>query len=81
MRLCQLDKQVEPGYSVFYMFSKILGIGLSLLVVYMIAVYPLVLNQNYIYERFSDLMRSSILNTHVPFMDSFDSISSNSVSE
>jgi hypothetical protein len=50
MRLCQLDKQVEPGYSVFYLFSKILGIGLSLLVVYMIAVYPLLQNQQYAYE-------------------------------
>lgn len=75
MQVCRLDIQVEPGYSAFYMFSKILGIGLALLVIYVIAVYPLVLNQNYIYERFSDLMRSSILKTHVPFADAFDSIS------
>jgi hypothetical protein len=68
MRLCRLDKQVEPGYSVFYLFSKILGIGLSLLVIYIIAVYPLLQNNDYIFGLFPDgLMRSSVLNTHVPF--------------
>ena len=81
MRLCQLGTQVEPGYSMFYMFSKILGIGLSLLVVYMVAIYPLLQNRQYIYGGFADLTRSNVLNTHVPSMDFLDSISSNSVSE
>lgn len=81
MRLCRLDKQVEPGYSVFYLFSKILGIGLSLLVIYTIAVYPLLQNQQYIYDSFGGLMRLNVLNTQVLSIDSFDSISSNSVSE
>ena len=82
MRLCRLDKQVEPGYSVFYLFSKILGIGIALLVVYVIAVYPLLQNNDSIVGLFSDwLMRSNVLNTQVLSMDVFDSISSNSVSE
>ena len=82
MRLCRLDKQVEPGYSVFYLFSKILGIGLSLLVVYVIAVYPLLQNNGYIFGLFSDgLIRSNVLNTHVLLMDVFDSVSSNLVSK
>lgn len=77
MRLCRLDKQVEPGYSVFYLFSKILGIGLALLVVYVIAVYPLLQNNDYIFG----LMRSNVLNTHVLSMDVFDSVSLKSVSK
>ena len=58
MRLCQLDKQVEPGYSVFYLFSKMLGIGLSLLVMYMIAVYPLLQNQDYAYVFISTMYKN-----------------------
>jgi hypothetical protein len=41
MRLCQLGTQVEPGYSVFYLVSKILGLFLVGLVVYMIVGYPI----------------------------------------
>jgi hypothetical protein len=63
MRLCQLDKQVEPGYSVFYLFSKMLGIGLALLVMYMIAVYPLLQNQEYAYvfisTMYTDVQKTS----------------------
>ena len=41
MRLCQLGTQVEPGYSVFYLVSKIFGLFLVGLVVYMIVGYPI----------------------------------------
>jgi len=41
MRLCQLGTQVEPGYSLFYLVSKIFGLFLVGLVVYMIVGYPI----------------------------------------
>jgi hypothetical protein len=41
MRLCRLDTQIEPGYSLFYLVSKIFGLFLVGLVVYMIVGYPI----------------------------------------
>ena len=60
MRGCKLDKQVEPGYSLFYLFSKILGICLVFIVVYAIVGYP--------------LLRSNVLNMHLPSIISVDSV-------
>ena len=59
MRVCQLGTQVEPGYSIFYWFSKILGLFLVGLVVYMIVGYPLLQNQQY---EFISRMYIEILN-------------------
>jgi hypothetical protein len=59
MQFCRLDRQAEPGYSIFYAFSKILGILLLALVIYMIAVYPLLRNSEYFYAIF----RTYVLNT------------------
>jgi len=42
MRLSRLDTQVEPGYSAFYVVSKLFGCLLVGVVVYVVAVYPLV---------------------------------------
>jgi len=72
MRMCQLGTQIEPGYSLFYLFSKILGIFLLGFVVYMIIGYPVLQNSDYIFET----IRSNFLNTHPPF--STDPVSLNS---
>ena len=48
MKLCKLDNQTEPGYSIFYIFSKFLGFFLLGIVVYIILVYPFIRNfENY----------------------------------
>ena len=63
MKLCSLDKQVEPGYSIFYIFSKILGFLLIGIVAYVIAVHPFLQIYYPIYDDF--IMRSNVLNTQV----------------
>ena len=50
MQLCQLDRHVEPGYSIFYAFSKILGLVLVGIVAYIIALYPLFHTLDYFWE-------------------------------
>jgi hypothetical protein len=65
MRFCQLDRRVEPGYSIFYAFSKSLGLLLSAFIIYIIAAYPLLKNTDFIY----DGIRSYVLHTH--FSDNF----------
>jgi hypothetical protein len=67
MKLCRLDTQVEPGYSVFYVFAKILGVSLIALILYVIAVYPLIQNQQYIY----DAIDLNILNTQDSVLELF----------
>lgn len=66
IQLCQLDRRVEPGYSIFYAFSKILGLLLVAVVAYIIALYPLFHNWEYLYENV--LLRGGDASSYTTFL-------------
>jgi len=55
MRFCKLDTQIEPGYSLFYGASKILGAILVGIVLYVIAAHPLIQFSNDAVTGFTNL--------------------------
>jgi hypothetical protein len=74
MMICQLDKRAEPGYSIFYVFSKILGLSLISVVAYIIAVYPL---SRYVFHFVSNYVDTSIsrdeTSSYTIFLQKFES--------